>query len=108
MHPPASVRRYLATFGAAGALAFALTWIWVATMPLAFLNVEYPAWLAKERMLADCDLGSVLVVGDSRAAVDIAPAMLPVRTTNLAVGGGEPSRRSPRSPRAGLKQPPSG
>ena len=59
-------------------------------MPLAFLEPEYPAWLAKERMLASCDLGTVLVVGDSRAAVDIEPGRLPIRTTNLAVGGGEP------------------
>lgn len=59
-------------------------------MPLAFLDPEYPAWLAKERMLAQCDLGSLLVIGDSRAAVDIEPTRLPVKTTNLAVGGGEP------------------
>jgi len=59
-------------------------------MPLAFLDPEYPAWLAKEQMLARCDLGSLLVVGDSRAAVDIEPTLLPVKTTNLAVGGGEP------------------
>jgi len=59
-------------------------------MPLAFLDPEYPAWLAKERMLARCDLGSVVIVGDSRAAVDIEPTLLPVKTTNLAVGGGEP------------------
>jgi hypothetical protein len=58
-------------------------------MPLAFLDPEYPAWLAKEQMLARCDLGQVLVVGDSRAAVDIEPTLLPVRATNLAVGGGE-------------------
>ena len=59
-------------------------------MPLAFLDPEYPAWLAKERMLARCDLGSVVIVGDSRAAVDIEPTLLPVKTTNLAAGGGEP------------------
>ena len=41
-------------------------------------------------MLQRCDLGEVLVVGDSRAAVDVMPALLPVQVTNLAVGGGMP------------------
>ncbi len=84
-----SARTYLATLGLIGSAAFALIWAWVAMMPLAFLDPEYPAWLAKERMLAQCNLGSVLIVGDSRAAVDIEPALLPVKATNLAVGGGE-------------------
>ncbi len=84
-----SARSYLTALGLIGSAAFALIWAWVATMPLAFLDPEYPAWLAKERMLARCDLGSVLIVGDSRAAVDIEPALLPAKTTNLAVGGGE-------------------
>jgi hypothetical protein len=58
-------------------------------VPLAFLDPEYPYWLAKQDLVRSCDLGSVLVVGDSRAAVDIVPALLGVATTNLAVGGGE-------------------
>ncbi len=58
--------------------------------PLAFLDPEYPAWLAKERMLASCDLGELVVVGDSRAAVDIIPTVLPLSATSLAVGGGSP------------------
>jgi hypothetical protein len=88
-HQPLSPRAYLAAFGLAGLAGFALIWAWVAMMPLAYLDPEYPAWLVKERMLARCDLGAVLVIGDSRAAVDIEPALLPVKTTNLAVGGGE-------------------
>ncbi len=71
-------------------MVFALVWAWVAFMPLAYLDPEYPAWLAKERMLASCDVGSVLVVGDSRAAADLMPRRLPGRVVNLAVGGGEP------------------
>jgi hypothetical protein len=88
-HEPLSPRAYLAAVGFAGVAGFALIWAWVAMMPLAYLDPEYPAWLAKERMLARCDLGAVVVIGDSRAAVDIEPALLPVKTTNLAVGGGE-------------------
>ncbi|HEX5327640.1 MAG TPA: hypothetical protein VFW75_13290 [Acetobacteraceae bacterium] len=85
-----SARTYLAVLAISGVVGFALIWAWVAWMPLAFLDPEYPAWLAKERMLARCDLGNLVIVGDSRAAADIEPARLPVPATNLAVGGGEP------------------
>jgi hypothetical protein len=67
-------------------VGFAAVWAWVVAMPLAFLDPEYPYWLAKQRMLAACDLGSVLVLGDSRAAVDVIPARLGATAANLAVG----------------------
>jgi len=72
------------------AAGFALVWVWAAAMPLAYLDPEYPVWRAKLAMLQRCDLGEVLIVGDSRAAVDVMPALLPVTATNLAVGGGMP------------------
>lgn len=81
--------RYLRWFGVSAACLFAVAWIWIVAMPLAYMDTEYPSWLAKRQMLAGCDLGEVLVVGDSRAAVDIVPALLGVKTTNLAVGGGQ-------------------
>ena len=71
------------------AIAFAAVWAWVVAMPLAFLEPEYASWRAKQVLVARCDLGDVLVLGDSRATVGIIPALLPVRTSNLAVGGGE-------------------
>ena len=80
----------MATLAAVMAAGFALVWAWVAAMPLAYLDPEYPIWRAKLAMLQRCDLGEVLVVGDSRAAVDVMPTLLPVSTTNLAVGGGMP------------------
>lgn len=84
------MRRYFVILSASMLLALGLIWLWVAAAPLAFLDPEYPAWLAKQQMLARCDLGELLVVGDSRAAVDIIPAALPLQATNLAVGGGSP------------------
>lgn len=63
--------------------------MYVVAAPLAFLDPEYPYWVAKQELLRRCELGTVLVVGDSRAAVDIIPARLGVTVTNLAVGGGE-------------------
>ena len=82
--------RYFATLSATAVALFAAVWLWVAAAPLAYLDPEYPAWLAKRQMLAQCDLGDLLIVGDSRAAVDIMPTLLPIKATNLAVGGGSP------------------
>jgi len=76
---------------AAGAVgSFLLLWAWIAFVPLAYLDPEYPFWLVKQRMLRSCDLGEVAILGDSRAAVGILPGLLPVTATNLAVGGGKP------------------
>ena len=70
-------------------LSCAALWWFVVAAPLAFLDPEYPYWQAKLELLRRCDVGTVLVVGDSRAAVDVIPARLGMTTTNLAVGGGE-------------------
>jgi hypothetical protein len=81
--------RYLTTMALSAALSFGLAWVWVVAMPMTFMDAEYPSWLAKEVLLDRCDLGEVLVLGDSRAAADILPERMPFRITNLAVGGGE-------------------
>lgn len=82
-------RYFLAMAGGAVA-TFLLLWAWIAAMPLAYLDPEYPYWLAKQNLLRQCDLGRLVILGDSRAAADIRPVLMPVRATNLAVGGGEP------------------
>ncbi len=82
-------RRYLLALCTTAALTLAVIWLFVLAAPLAFLDPEYPYWVAKQELLRRCDLGTVLIVGDSRAAVDLIPAGLGVTATNLAVGGGE-------------------
>ena len=84
-----SPRRYLLALGATAALTLTIFWLFVVAAPLAFLDPEYPYWVAKQELLQNCNLGTVLIVGDSRAAVDLIPAGLGVTATNLAVGGGE-------------------
>jgi len=84
-----SPRRYLAALALAAASVVALAWAYVALFPALYLDPEYGAWRAKERLLADCRLGQAVVVGNSRAAAGILPALLSVPATNLAVGGGE-------------------
>lgn len=80
--------RLVASLSAAA--TFLATWAWIAFVPLAYLDPEYPAWRAKSALLDRCDIGEVVILGDSRAAVDVIPALLPVPATNLAVGGGKP------------------
>jgi hypothetical protein len=87
---PERAGRHLAVLCATFAFGLALAWAWVVAAPLAFLDPEYPYWRAKQEMMARCDLGQVLVLGDSRAAVGVMPARIAVPVTNLAVGGGQP------------------
>jgi hypothetical protein len=84
------MRRYLIASALALVLGFTAVWAWTAAMPLAFLDPEYASWRAKQVLLEKCDLGDVVVVGDSRAAAGVIPALLPMPATNLAVGGGKP------------------
>jgi hypothetical protein len=83
-------RHYLLALTIATVVSFTMVWGWVAAMPLAYLDPEYAFWRAKQDLLASCDLGEVLILGDSRAAAGIIPAQLPMRGTNMAVGGGKP------------------
>ncbi len=84
-----SFQKFLAATAGSVILLFAAAWIWIAAVPLAYMDPEYPYWLAKRQLLAACDIGDVLIVGDSRAAVDILPARLGITALNLAVGGGQ-------------------
>ena len=90
LHHPMSPRDFLVMVGGGAIVLFGLTWLWIAAMPMAFLDPEYPSWRAKQLLLASCDLGDMLILGDSRAATAMMPAGWRVRATNLAVGGGEP------------------
>lgn len=83
-------RRFLGWVALIGGGALALVWLYVAFAPLAFLDPEYAAWAAKAHFLATCNLGEVVIAGDSRAAADIQPVLLGTEATNLALGGGEP------------------
>jgi hypothetical protein len=80
---------YLRLFGLSAVVSFALLWGWVAAVPMAFMDAEYASFRAKQIMLDRCDLGEIMILGDSRAAADIIPTRLRLRVTNLAIGGGE-------------------
>ncbi len=82
--------RFLTLTGASAITLFGLVWLWVLFMPMAFLDPEFPAWRAKQTMLASCDLGALMILGDSRAATGMMPTKWRIPATNLAVGGGMP------------------
>jgi hypothetical protein len=86
LHPA----QFVAVAAAAMTLVFGIVWLWILTMPMAFLDPEYPAWRARLDLLADCELGELIVLGDSRAAAGMMPTVWRTHATNLAVGGGEP------------------
>lgn len=85
-----TLRGYFIAMGMGATGSFLALWAWIALLPLAYLDPEYPYWRAKQHLTRACDLGDLLILGDSRAAVGILPERLPVRATNLAVGGGKP------------------
>ena len=89
-HRPLPSKDFVVLMGLSTVALFGLIWLWILAMPMAFLDPEYPSWRAKQILLADCDLGEILILGDSRAAAGIMPAGWTVRAANLAVGGGEP------------------
>jgi hypothetical protein len=90
IHRSLSPKNFLALTGGGAIVLFGLVWLWILAMPMAFLDPEYPSWRAKQLLMANCDLGDILILGDSRAATGMMPAAWRVRATNLAVGGGEP------------------
>lgn len=71
-------------------LALAGAHWYVTSRPMAFMEAGYPVWKAKETMMANCDLGSLAVFGDSQADSAIIPALLPGVASNFGFAGGTP------------------
>ena len=82
--------RYLLLAGLVLLFGFGFAWIWSATMKLAFLDPEYAAWSAKQQIVSRCEMGKLLVLGDSRADAGIMPTRLSLPSSNIAVGGAKP------------------
>jgi hypothetical protein len=83
-------RRYLGLSAAAFLLIFGLLWAYTASLPMAFLDRDYPAWVAKRTLLRSCDLGEISFFGDSRAMASIDPQSLGFAGSNLAFSGSTP------------------
>ena len=85
-----SSRTYLALAGLAAILGLAAAWLYVALLPMAFLDSAYPVWRLKQARLADCALGDVLIVGDSQVEAAVVVTDLDTPTWNLGFGGASP------------------
>jgi hypothetical protein len=67
-----------------------VVWSYILTFPMGFLEGGYPAWVAKERMLAECLVGRISFFGNSRVEAGIVPAVMPVDVSNFGVAAGTP------------------
>jgi hypothetical protein len=94
--PPATWARsisasgFLAWCGISFVVSFGLVWLYVATMPMAFLSRDYPLSIAKRTLIDECRAGSVAVFGDSRTLAATIPSAMPIPVTNLAQSGSSP------------------
>lgn len=80
--------RYLAICGISLVGVLALTWVYVALAPMAFMESGYATWAAKSTMLRECRLGQVAFFGDSRLEAGVIPAALPVPASNFGLAAG--------------------
>lgn len=85
-----SIRSYIALAAATTVAAIAAIWIYVLWMPMAFLESGYPIWVVKQTSIRQCDLGDVIIIGDSRPESAIAPVHLSISTSNISQGGTTP------------------
>ncbi len=85
-----SARAFLAWVLMTFIASFSCVWLYVATLPMAFLDRDYPLWIAKRTMLDECRLGTVSVFGDSRTMAAILPTAMIIPVENFAMSGTSP------------------
>lgn len=85
-----SFPRYLAVSALSLLSILAISWIYVALAPMAFMESGYAAWAAKSTMLRECRLGQLTFFGDSRLEAGVIPAALPVPASNFGLAAGTP------------------
>lgn len=82
-----SPSRYLLVMFGVFLIGFTALWIFTANFRMAFLDTGYGEWSAKLSMIRKCDTGSVVILGDSRAAAAYTPKLLGFAAKNLALSG---------------------
>jgi hypothetical protein len=96
--PPMGTRHryqaYCLILMASAVILLASVWAWVLLKPMAYLDGAYPQWMQRDIWLRTCDLGQLVVLGDSRAEAAIIPRALPVSAMNFAGPGGGPLETS--------------
>jgi hypothetical protein len=85
-----TARGFLVWFFVTLIASFGFAWLYVAAMPMAFLDRDYPLWIAKRTMLDECHLGAVSVFGDSRTMAATIPSVMTMPVENFAMSGTSP------------------
>jgi hypothetical protein len=83
-------RQYLIVVLSIAAVLIGIVWIYTRSMPVAFMESGYPVTAAKQSLLSRCDLGDVVVLGDSHAEGSVMPLEMPAKTANLGLGALSP------------------
>jgi hypothetical protein len=89
MAMPESKKYLVVMLTVAGALLAAL-WVFTSEGRLAFADDDFGIRKAKLELIDQCDVGKVVVLGDSRAAMGFTPQVLGPNVTNLAFAGTTP------------------
>jgi hypothetical protein len=82
--------RYLVGFTVSFMIVIGAIWLYIITFPQGFLESGYAVWTAKQEFLSQCDLGKVLISGDSRVEAAVDPRKLDVSARIVAFGGETP------------------
>jgi hypothetical protein len=81
---------YLTVFLMTAAILFAGVWVVTSTLRWGFLETEYGTWRAKLDMIDRCELGEVIILGESRASSGFIPRLFRADVTNFALSGTGP------------------
>lgn len=81
---------FMLRFVVAFVVVLGAMWAYVAALPIAFQDRDYPLMIAKRDIAARCDPNAVAVFGDSRAVAGVAPRMMAMPVQNLALSGTSP------------------
>jgi hypothetical protein len=78
------------TLGLTVLTGLAVAWTWTRENRLSYMNEEYPAFIAKFKMMDSYSKPGLVIFGDSVAQVSIIPDRLSPTTVNFSLGGTSP------------------
>jgi hypothetical protein len=83
-------KKYIAVSFGVAAFLLAMAWIVATDFRSYFLEPQYGSWQARLDMIDKCDVGSVSIIGDSRAGAAYQPAVLGQNVRNFGFDGVTP------------------
>lgn len=83
-------KTWLAVFLCSAGASMAGTWLYTQRHMASFMERGYVNWMAKTQLVNGCDLGDVVVLGNSLGEAAIDPLQMSLKTSNLGVGAATP------------------